>query len=108
MFEEWESFFRNFTNALTLPSDTHSSIVYPNNYKGNQLIETQSAYEDSEDDVVLNIHHDLDDSESPVYYNSENYSPQDFLSFRMIFPEISTILVKFAINRTCFVIETAK
>ena len=28
MFEEWETFFRNFANALTLPMDSHSPIVY--------------------------------------------------------------------------------
>lgn len=67
MFEEWETFFRNFTNALTLPSDNHPSIMYPNNYKGSQVIEPTRDYEDTYEDEVLNIPHNLDDSDYFVY-----------------------------------------
>ena len=64
MFEEWETFFRNFLNALTLPSDNHPSIVYPNTYKGNQPIEPSRDFEESDEE--LNLPHNLQDSDCPV------------------------------------------
>lgn len=63
MFEEWETFFRSFTNALTLPSDSHSSTVYTNSFQPNPPVNPVQEYDESDDDMVLDIQHGLDDSE---------------------------------------------
>ena len=61
MCEEWETFFRNFTNALTLPMDSHSPIVYTSTTKGNPPIEN-----DVENEMVFEVHHGLEDSDSNI------------------------------------------
>ena len=65
MFEEWETFFHNFTNALTLPMDSYSSIVYTSNLKGNPPVENAMDYNETEDenDMVFEVHHDLEYSD---------------------------------------------
>ena len=65
MFEEWETFFRNFTNALTLPMDSHSPIVYTSTTKGNPPIENDAENE-TDDEMVFEVHHGLEDSDSNI------------------------------------------
>ena len=65
MFEEWETFFRNFTNALTLQMDSHSPIVYTSTTKGNPPIENDVENE-TDDEMVFEVHHGLEDSDSNI------------------------------------------
>lgn len=61
MFEEWETFFRNFTNALTLPMESHSPI-FTSTTKGNPPVENVEENE-TDDEMVFEVHNGLEYSD---------------------------------------------
>ena len=65
MFEEWKTLFRNFTEALALPSELYSSLIFTTSFVGSQMIDAKSEYEESdEEDMGFAIQHELEDSDA--------------------------------------------
>ena len=64
MFEEWKTFFRNFTEALALPSELYSSLIFTTSFVGNQVMDPKPEYDESdEEDMGFVMQHDLEDSD---------------------------------------------